>query len=51
LIGVTIGDRESRAIEPGEYTDSLGDHIRIQNRASGEVVGIYQPFFNGNGRR
>ena len=51
VFGVTIGDRGSRAIGPGEWTDSLGDHIRIQNRASGEVAGIYQPFFNGSGRR
>jgi hypothetical protein len=50
-IGVAIGDAEPRTIGPGECTDSPGDKIRIQNRAAGEVAGIYQPFFNTRGRR
>jgi hypothetical protein len=49
-VGVTIGDSEPRAIGPGECTDSLGDKVRIQSRADGEVAGIYQPFFNGRAR-
>jgi hypothetical protein len=48
---VEIGDGASRKIGPGECTDGPGDRIRIQNRAEGEVAGIFQPFFNGRGRR
>jgi hypothetical protein len=50
-IVVTIGDRQSRSIGPGECTDNPGDHIRIQNRAAGEVAGIYKSFFNERGHR
>ena len=50
-IEVAIGDGDSREIDAGECTDRRGDHIRIRNRASGEVAGVYQPFSNGRGRR